>query len=153
MSIHMGQYTTRKHKFLQPPTESEDMRDVNLLRYVLVAFWGLRQRKPVTVRDVRLAFCISFRQASDILEYMTERGSAIVEAECRLRHPERMRREWLVTAVYGERLRYSREPGNRNSVLPEGNCVPGRDGISELRRWFTGWRPGRKVPEDLLESE
>ncbi|WP_407578979.1 CaiF/GrlA family transcriptional regulator [Citrobacter koseri] len=157
MSIRQGQYTTRKHQSFRLPAELEDMGDAGLPLYVLVAYWGLRQRKPVTVRDVRQAFGLSLRRASDILEYMTEQGSEIVEAECHLRPlkpgDRRMRREWRVTAVNGERVRFSPYPVNSTSAPVHGRSDPRRDCFLELRRWFTRWRPGRKVPDDLLDPE
>lgn len=155
MSVSKERYTTRKHKSFWLPAEIEDMREAGLPLYVLVAYWGLRQGKPVTVRDVRLAFGLSLRRASDILEYMMEQGGNIVETECHLRplkHGDRrMRREWRVTAVYGERARTIKETIKRNDVLLEGRSVSGRDGISELGRWFVTRCPRRTVSDDLLD--
>ncbi|HBR1414073.1 TPA: CaiF/GrlA family transcriptional regulator [Klebsiella pneumoniae] len=157
MSIRQEQYTTRKHRSFRLPTELSDMEDTSLPLYILVAYWGLRQNKPVTVRDVRQAFCISLRRASDILEYMTEQGSEIVEAECRLcplkPGDRRMRREWRVTAVYGERARTMRESVNRTTALSHGRNIAGQDGISKLRRWFVTRSPGKTVPDDLIDPE
>lgn len=157
MSISLERYTTRKHKPFRLPAELEDIGEAGLPLYVLVAYWGLRQGKSVTVRDVRQAFGLSLRRASDILEYMTEQGRNIVETECHLRPlkpgDRRMRREWRVTAVYGERARTIKEPVNRSSTPPGGRNASGREGISELGRWFVTRRPGRAVPDDLLDPE
>lgn len=157
MSVRQGPYSTRKHQSFRLPAELEDMGDAGLPLYVLVAYWGLRRRKPMTVRDVREAFGLSLRRASDILEYMSEQGSDIVEAECRLRPlkqgDRRMRREWRVTVVYGERVRFSPETVNRVSAPVHGPDGSGHDCLPELRRWFTRWRPGRKVPDGLLDPE
>lgn len=157
MSVSRERYITRKHKPFRLPAELEDMGEAGLPLYVLVAYWGLRQGKSVTVRDVRQAFGLSLRRASDILEYMTEQGSDIVETECHLRPlkpgDRRMRREWRVTAVYGERARTIKEPVNRSTAPPDGRNDSGCDGISELGRWFVMRCPGRVVPDDLPDPE
>lgn len=156
MSFHPlpVRYLTRKHQSFCLPPELEDVGYVTLPLYVLVALWALRQNRPVTVRDVRNAFALSLRRASDVLEYLTEQGAGIVEASCTLRpvsHGDRrMRREWLVTAVYDERARVSKTSDGRiitPSRIPE---VARGDEICEAGHWFLRWRSGKAVPDDFL---
>lgn len=156
MSICCGWYTTRKNKPFRLPTELDDIRKSGLPLYVLVAYWGLRQRKPVTVMDVRQAFGLSFRRAIDILEYITEQGE-IVEVECNLRPLKpgdgRMRREWKVTTVYSERVHTLNESVRKTTVPSHGknSCI--NNSINKLGRWFATRNHGGTVPEDLLAPD
>ncbi|HHD2902401.1 CaiF/GrlA family transcriptional regulator [Enterobacter kobei] len=85
------------------PLEIEDLKNKNIPLYMLVALWSFRKNELVTVRSVSIAFEISIRRASDLLEYLTEQGEEHVIAECvvsPLRHGDkRMRRTWRVTDI------------------------------------------------------
>ncbi|HAU5638605.1 CaiF/GrlA family transcriptional regulator [Citrobacter amalonaticus] len=109
MTENIQLYTTRKHRTFRLPAELDDVRDFNLPLYILVALWAIRMRQPVTVRMVRDVFCISLRRASDVLEYMTEQGASVIDAECVVRPirqgDKRMRREWVVTCIHGKNYR------------------------------------------------
>lgn len=139
---------TRKRYSYNLPSELEDVSDANLPLYVLVALWALRQKRPVTVRDVRNAFDLSLRRASDVLEYMTEQGSSVVEARCTLRPlcdgDKRKRREWHVYAVNDERARISKIPDNINTKHSRRH----KDNIHEFGHWFLHWRPGKTPPDN-----
>lgn len=156
MSVPHYKYTPRKcRKCFRLPVELEDLSDLNLPLYVSVALWGLCRGKSITVRDVQQAFCISIRRASDILNYMTERGSGVVETKCNLRPlkqgDRRMRREWRVVAVYGGRIRVSKSRLSKKNIVLLVNGINSQHAhINELRRWFAGRHPGNVVPDNLL---
>ncbi|HBV7342420.1 TPA: CaiF/GrlA family transcriptional regulator [Klebsiella variicola] len=66
------------------PPEVEGTACESAPLYLAVAYWAYQQKKAVTVSDVRKSFNISFRRASDLLEYLMEQGSKVVSAECYL---------------------------------------------------------------------
>lgn len=157
MSTRRSQYISRKHQLFRLPVELQDLEGKNLPLYILIALWGLRKREPLTVKDVRHGFGLSIRRASDILEYMTEQGDKVVEVICYLRPMKsgdrRMRREWIVTAVHGERLRCSVNPVNIITEPSFKHPISQPDSICELRRWFVGRRQGMTIPDELIVQE
>ncbi|QHS44912.1 CaiF/GrlA family transcriptional regulator [Klebsiella michiganensis] len=76
------QKPSKKPQPYKLPSEIEGTPYENAPLYLAVAYWAYLQKKAVTVSDVRKSFGISFRRASDLLEYLTEQGSKVVSAEC-----------------------------------------------------------------------
>lgn len=145
----------RKPYSFQLPVELEDLRGVNLPLYVFVALWGLRRGEPLTVKNVRQAFSLSIRQASDVLEYMTEQGNNVVEVKCRLRPlkqgDRRMRREWQIVTVYGERIHFNKSYAGKKDTVATVEVINSRHNkITELRRWFAERHTGNAVPDSLF---
>lgn len=66
------------------PTEIEGDLCKDAPLYIAIAYWAVQRESAVTVSDVRKKFKISMRRASDLLEYLTGQGAAIIEAECYL---------------------------------------------------------------------
>lgn len=150
-------YKTRKHYSFDLPTELNDV-PAGLPLYLLVALWALRQNRPVSVRDVRGAFKISLRRASDILEYIAEQGERNVKATCFLRPlrqgDRRMRREWHVTAVSGvSNLTGSRSTSPATISPRVIRKIHIRDSMQELRQWFLLRSSGNVVPDELLDQK
>ncbi|WP_075212226.1 CaiF/GrlA family transcriptional regulator [Klebsiella oxytoca] len=94
---------SRKPQPYKVPEEIIGTSFENAPLYIIIAYWALCKKKPVTVNDVCKKFNISMRRASDLLEYLTEQGERYVKAECFLL-PQRpnsrlIRRAWIVTDV------------------------------------------------------
>jgi hypothetical protein len=143
-SVHF----TRKLQPFRLPPELEDTLcvDTDLPLYVLIACWALLKRTPVTVRDVRLAFDISLRRASDLLEYMTEQGAGVVQAECVLlpsvRGKKCMCRAWMVFSVNAKLARH-----HRIHVLRPVQAK--KRGVTELKRKRTPGTVNDLIAEKL----
>ncbi|WP_430749905.1 CaiF/GrlA family transcriptional regulator [Cronobacter malonaticus] len=100
----MVRKSSRKPQPYNLPPEVKGTPYENAPLYLAVAYWALQQKAAVTVSDVRKSFNISFRRASDLLEYLTEQGSEVVRAECYLL-PQPIgcrlkRRAWKVTGIH-----------------------------------------------------
>lgn len=154
------QCKTRKHYPFDLPAELNDV-PAGLPLYLLVALWALRQNRPVSVRDVRGAFRISLRRASDVLEYMSGQGERNVKVTCFLRPlrqgDRRMRREWHVTTVSGISDFTCSSSESRTTTSPRVPRVIRKmhihDSMQELRRWFLLRSSGNVVPDELLEQK
>ncbi|WP_169741194.1 CaiF/GrlA family transcriptional regulator [Trabulsiella guamensis] len=146
----------RKPQPFRTPPELNEESYAGLPLYMLIAHWALLRGVPVTVRDVRLAFDITLRRASDLLEYLTEQGSRVVEAECYLvpspRGGKCMCRAFRVISINGKlaRIHSISPPHNRetnNQLTPLANAED--EELQDLRRWIAQRRTGETVPEAL----
>ena len=64
------------------PPGMADMTEAPL--YLAVAVWGLRLERVITIDDISRNFCITQRQASDVLHYITHEGTTRVKFERRV---------------------------------------------------------------------
>ena len=150
-------HRARKPQSYQIPPELMGTTYLNYPLYLIIAYWALLLAEPVTVRDVRLAFNISLRRASDMLEYLTEQGGKVVQAECFLLPPSGKskckRRAWRIFSVNGEKARVF-----KSTLLPKETLKsPSEDTtpeacFSELRRWAISRKAGDLIPEHLIEK-
>ncbi|WP_081005650.1 CaiF/GrlA family transcriptional regulator [Trabulsiella odontotermitis] len=143
-------YYPRKPQPYRIPPELEKEFCENLPLYMIIAYWALLKGTPVTVRDVRLAFEISLRRASDLLEYLTEQGSKVVQAECymipSIRGGKCMCRAWNVMSVNGELARLH----NVSPAREQNSPTSSKDGslneeFQDLRRWIVQRRTGETI--------
>lgn len=120
--------------------------------YMIVAYWALAQRRPVTVKDVRTSFGITIRRASDLLEYISEKCSDSIKVDYHLAYPFKgkklKRREWTVLSIEDSPENYNidiRKP-------PKINIIPSPEYTRhyDLRKWMISRKYGEKVPINLL---
>lgn len=149
---------SRKPKPYRTPPELQDEKYLNLPLYMLVAYWALLKGSPVTVKDVRLAFNISLRRASDLLEYITGQGAKAVQSELFLipspRGGKCKCRALRIISINGEHVRFHSSTFTTN----EETCQRVEDEsdsseyINELRRWVVQRRAGDPIPKQLKNT-
>ena len=125
--------------------------------HMLVAWWVLQQKAPVTVRDVSETFHITPRRASDTLLYL----NYIDNVQCtrnwqNMPHGGR-KRVWTVSAI-GDRPRTSfcQESADHRAVkknTPPARRRPLPQALRELRTWMVTRRQGETVPPDRFSPE
>jgi hypothetical protein len=157
----MKDYMVHRARKPQPykiPPEIKGSLYLDFPLYMIIAYWALLRGEPVTVRDVRLAFNISLRRASDMLEYLTEQGSKAVQAECFLLPPSGnskcKRRAWRILSVNGEKARVMKPLSERKETpeLVSEGVNPG-ECFTALRRWAISRREGEGFPQHLIGNK
>lgn len=150
-------HRARKPQPYQIPPELKGTPYLDYPLYIIIAHWALLRGEPVTVRDVRLAFNISLRRASDMLEYLTEQGRKVVHAECFLLPPSGKnkckRRAWIIFSVNGEKARVLKPvPPSKETITPPSKDISPEAYFSELRRWAASRKAGDRFPEHLTSK-
>ncbi|HCI6753667.1 TPA: CaiF/GrlA family transcriptional regulator [Klebsiella quasipneumoniae subsp. quasipneumoniae] len=130
------------------PEGYTDGRYSGMPLYMIVAFWALHQSRPVTVKDVRINFGISIRRASDLLEYISEKGNKYISAECFLTLPPGggriKRRAWLVSNIKGEAGMYKII---NNKAVNDNTLSNSSEDIFNVRKWMISRKVGERMPE------
>ncbi|ECL8479804.1 CaiF/GrlA family transcriptional regulator [Salmonella enterica] len=143
------------------PPGMADMTEVPL--YLAVAVWGLRLEQVITTDDVSRNFCITQRQASDILHYITHEGTKWVKYERRviIRDVRGRRTGLRIRAVIMPEPDEIRPRRKKNVVTARrlaqdsGKILSGDSRLARikaLRIWMVQRRPGDTVPDALVQS-
>lgn len=95
--------------------------------WLAVAYWGCREGRAFCRDDVARVFCISPRRAADVMTYLTNDRSDVVEIRKDITHPESGRRVamYLVLSVCVQ---------GRQPPVTTGTGRPNRAGSGEKHR-------------------
>lgn len=142
-----NQYITKKNKSYSLPQEIKHLFTNNYPLYVLIAMWACRRSEPVTVRDVRVAFGLTMRRASDMMEYISEHAGKDIDVQCSVNYlsssDRRLRRSWQITRVSHALKTTSRKSESKTNTVAYSSYIPEND-ATRMKRWFLRRLPGTK---------
>lgn len=97
------------------------------------------------MKDVRIAFGLTMRRASDMMEYISEHAGKDIDVHCSVNYlsssDRRLRRSWQITRVSHSLITTTRKCENISATALHSSCLP-EDDVNTIKLWFLRRLPG-----------